>query len=87
MTQLGGAIRDLPEDATAYSHRYGEFDLMIGAAWDDAAANDANIAWGREYFGAVSDYTEGFYTNSLMDESAEVIHRNYLGNYPRACWP
>ncbi|MBT8421492.1 MAG: FAD-binding oxidoreductase [Gammaproteobacteria bacterium] len=83
MTQLGGAIRDLPDDATAYSHRYGEFDLMIGAAWDDAAANDANVTWGRDYFGAVQDYTKGFYTNSLMDESADAIHKNYLGNYPR----
>ena len=37
MTQLGGAIRDHAADATAYAHRYGEFDLMIGAVWDDAA--------------------------------------------------
>ena len=35
LTQLGGAIQDLPADATAYAHRYAEFDLMVGAAWDD----------------------------------------------------
>ena len=83
MTQLGGAIKDYPEDATAYAHRYGEFDLMIGAAWDEPQHSEGNIAWGREYFGAVQDYTEGFYTNSLMDEDESVIHQNYLGNYPR----
>ncbi len=83
MTQLGGAIRDLPEDATAYAHRYGEFDLMIGASWDDDADNEVNVSWGRDYFGAVQDYTRGFYTNSLMDESESAIQRNYHGNYQR----
>lgn len=83
MTQLGGAIRDLPADATAYAHRYGEFDLMIGAAWDNAEYSANNVRWGRDYFAAVQDYTEGFYVNSLMDESDEVISANYLGNYSR----
>ncbi len=83
LTQLGGAIRDLPDDATAYAHRYGEFDLMVGAAWDDPGHSQDNVAWGRDYFGAVQDYTEGFYTNSLMDESATHINANYRGNYPR----
>jgi len=83
MTQLGGAIRDLADDATAYAHRYGEFDLMIGAAWDDPQHTQANVDWGREYFAAVQDYTDGFYVNSLMDESQDDIQRNYLGNYSR----
>ncbi len=83
MTQLGGAIRDLPADATAYAHRYGEFDLMIGAAWDDPEHTQANVDWGREYFAAMQDYTDGFYVNSLMDESQDDVQRNYLGNYSR----
>jgi FAD/FMN-containing dehydrogenase len=83
MTQLGGAIRDLPDDATAYAHRYGEFDLMIGAVWDDPQDTEANVDWGRQYFAAVQDYTDGFYVNSLMDESQDDIRRNYLGNYAR----
>ncbi len=83
MSQLGGAIQDLPADATAYAHRYGEFDLMIGAVWDQPELSDTNVNWGREYFGAAAKYTEGFYVNSLMDETDTLIHKNYLGNYPR----
>jgi FAD/FMN-containing dehydrogenase len=83
LNQLGGAIADRPADATAYSHRYANFDLLIGAAWDNAADSEENLAWGRNYWKEVADYTSGFYVNNAMDESTKAVGKNYLGNYKR----
>jgi len=83
MNQLGGTIADLSGDATAYSHRDAAFDLIIGAAWDDDTQSETNVQWGRDYWSAVAQYTNGFYVNNLMDEDASRIHKNYGGNYER----
>jgi FAD/FMN-containing dehydrogenase len=83
LNQLGGAIVDPAADATAYSHRHANFDLLIGAAWDDDADSEENVAWGRNYFKEVAGYTSGFYVNNEIDESAKAVRKNYLGNYKR----
>jgi FAD/FMN-containing dehydrogenase len=83
MNQLGGTIADLASDATAYAHRDAAFDLIIGAAWDDDTQSETNVQWGRDYWGTVSQYTNGFYVNNLMDEDASRIQKNYGGNYDR----
>jgi FAD/FMN-containing dehydrogenase len=83
LNQLGGAIADPADDATAYAHRHANFDLMIGAAWDDPTESENNVAWGRNYWKEVASYTSGFYVNNAMDESAQAVSKNYLGNYAR----
>jgi len=83
LNQLGGAIADRADDATAYSQRGANFDLMIGAAWDNPADSDANVAWGRNYWKEVAHYTSGFYINNAMDESMARVSSNYRGNYAR----
>ena len=81
--QQGGIVSELASDATAYNHREAQFDLMIGAAWDDAADSEKNVAWGRSYFRDMSPYTVGYYVNNAMDESASSVGRNYQGNQGR----
>jgi hypothetical protein len=83
LNQLGGAIADQAADATAYSHRAANFDLMIGAAWDDPAESDKNVAWGRDYWQEVAQYTDGFYINNANDENQQAVARNYEDNYQR----
>ncbi len=83
LNQLGGAIGDLADDATAYSQRRANFDLMIGAAWDDPADSDNNVAWGRNYWKEVARYTSGFYINNAMDETTQTVSSNYQSNYAR----
>ncbi|WP_439026636.1 FAD-binding oxidoreductase [Haloarchaeobius sp. DT45] len=46
--QLGGAIADLPQDATAFWHRDKPFMLTFEANWEDPADTDANVAWVRD---------------------------------------
>jgi FAD/FMN-containing dehydrogenase len=83
LNQLGGAIADRASDDTAYAHRGANFDLMIGAAWDDPAQSETNVAWGRNYWKEVSSYTDGFYVNNANDETQQAVARNYEGNYKR----
>ncbi|SFB81650.1 FAD/FMN-containing dehydrogenase [Halobiforma haloterrestris] len=45
---LGGAIEEVAPDATAFSHRDKPFMLNFEANWEEAADDEANVAWGRE---------------------------------------
>ena len=45
--QLGGAIGDVDEQATAYSGRAGAFYWISQGAWDDPDDDDRAIAWCR----------------------------------------
>ena len=46
--QLGGAITDIAEDATAYSGRDAGFYWIVQPVWDDPALDEACLAWGRK---------------------------------------
>ncbi len=51
--QLGGAIADRPQDASAFWHRDRSYLLTFEANWEDPADTDANVAWARESIDAV----------------------------------
>ena len=44
---LGGAITDVPEDATAFSGRMHPYLLAIDCKWDDPGADEAVLDWAR----------------------------------------
>ena len=46
---LGGAIADVPEDATAFSGREHPYLLAIDATWDDPAADETVLEWARSF--------------------------------------
>lgn len=47
VTQLGGAVSDVPEDATAYSGRQAGYYWIAEPVWDNPADDERCIAWGR----------------------------------------
>jgi FAD/FMN-containing dehydrogenase len=47
VTQLGGAVSDVPEDATAYSGRQAGYYWIAEPIWDNPADDERCIAWGR----------------------------------------
>jgi FAD/FMN-containing dehydrogenase len=47
---LGGAVAEVPRDATAFWHRDRPFMVTFEANWEDPADDDANVAWAREGF-------------------------------------
>ena len=44
---LGGAVGDVPADATAYAWRDAEFLVSVEAMWTDSADDDALVAWAQ----------------------------------------
>lgn len=48
MIQLGGAVVDIAEDATAYSGRSGGFYWIVQPIWDDPQDDVRCLRWGKE---------------------------------------
>ena len=68
----GGAIRDTPEQATAFSERSAMWNAHYLGMWDDPADDEANIAWTRELSQALKPYITGrVYLNFLGAEEGK----------------
>jgi FAD/FMN-containing dehydrogenase len=66
---LGGAVAQVDEDATAFSHRDARFLLNITSDWTDAATDEEQRAWAREVWEAVRPATTGAgYVNYVAQE-------------------
>ena len=79
----GGAIGRVPADATAFAHRYAKHDMFAAASWLSDALPDEHIAYVRQYWTALEQFTKGFYVNDYYEASQETINKNYQGNYDR----
>jgi hypothetical protein len=74
----GGAISRIPEDAMAFTGREAPFWLGVEAAWDDAALDDAHIAWGRATMEALQPFTAaGHYVNDMVESSEDIVRGIY----------
>jgi FAD/FMN-containing dehydrogenase len=49
---LGGAVAEVPQDATAFWHRDKPFMITFEANWEDPADDEANVEWARDGFEA-----------------------------------
>ncbi|MFP4560962.1 MAG: FAD-binding oxidoreductase [Thiohalorhabdus sp.] len=81
---LGGALAEVPPDATAFWHRDKPYMLTIEANWEDPAANDRNLAWARETFAELQalEAASGGYGNfpGLGEDPAQTL---FGDNYER----
>ena len=81
---INGACHRVAADATAFAYRDANFATVIAGMWPDPAANEANIAWVRDYYDATSPHSEeGGYVNFMADDDQGRIRANYKGNYDR----
>lgn len=73
---LGGAMARVGRDETVFDHRDAPHNLLILGAWEDAADDDANIAWARATFEAMQPFASGgVYMNYLGQEADEGRER------------
>ena len=79
----GGAISDVPQDATAFAHRAATGNILVGGTWQDPSLNDENIAAIRAYWKAVEGYTGGYYVNLNEEDDDKKITGNYGPNHDR----
>ena len=81
---LDGAVHDVADDETAYSHRDAKFVHIIAGVDEDPANMPSRQNWVREYWSALHPHSsDGTYVNFLMNEGQERIRATYRDNYPR----
>jgi hypothetical protein len=81
----GGAGGRVPDNATAFAHRYAIANFMTVVAWPVGDKDSApHIEAARTYWKGIEPFTRGFYVNDMAREvTAKAINENYRGNYPR----
>lgn len=73
----GGAIADVPDDATAFSHRSTAFEYVCAVRWMEPFADDVRMATARRSAAALAPFASGVYVNALSDDGAAGVHRAY----------
>ncbi len=73
----GGAIADVPEGDTAFSHRETAFELGASTGWTDPGEDDVRIETARSYAATLEPFASGVYVNVLGDEGAAGVRRAY----------
>ncbi len=81
----GGAVSRVAPDATAFSHREANFNLLFIAQWQDAAEDAVHVQWARDCWDAVNPWASGaLYMNALSEgESTQAVRQAYGSNYAR----
>ena len=75
---MGGAIKRVPDEATAFTGRDAEFTINMNCAAADTGLYEADREWVRSCFGALEPHsTGGVYVNFLGAEGADRVRAAY----------
>ena len=77
--QMGGAVRRVGANDTAFNHRDAAYNLAIISRWVDVSDAERQIAWTRELHDAIRPFTTGgVYVNYLgYGESVDRVREAY----------
>jgi FAD/FMN-containing dehydrogenase len=79
----GVAHRVGPND-TAFAYRDAMYAMVLLSGWSDPAKDAERIEWLRDYYAAISPYSEpGGYVNFMQDDDGGRVKDNYRQNYDR----
>ncbi len=73
----GGAIADVDDDATAFSHRHTRFEYVAAAKWSDPGEDGLRMGAARQAAAKLDPFAVGAYVNALSDEGASGVRRAY----------
>jgi FAD/FMN-containing dehydrogenase len=73
----GGAIADVTEDATAFSHRRTRFEYVAAVKWSDPGEDILRMGAARQAAAKLDPFAVGAYVNALSDEGASGVRRAY----------
>jgi len=73
----GGAIGEIANEDSAFSHRDAVVEFFAGFTWTDPAEDLERMASARAYGAALAPFASGVYVNVLYDEGAEGVRRAY----------
>jgi FAD/FMN-containing dehydrogenase len=81
---INGACQRVGPTDTAFAYRDASFSMVILAAWQDPTKDAERIQWVRDYYQALTPYSEpGGYINFMQDDDYGKIEDNYRQNYDR----
>ena len=81
---LGGAVKRVAPEDTAFSYREANWSQVIVGVDRDPSRAEALRSWAVGYWEAVHPYSAGgAYVNFMMDEGLPRIRATYRGNYER----
>ena len=79
-----GLVTRIPAAATAYPHREPGYNLVLISQWLDPREDDANVAWARSTFAALSPYmADAAYVNYLDHDDTDRVRMAYGPNWDR----
>ena len=77
----GGAIADIDDDATAFSHRRTRFEYVAGVKWTDPDEDSLRIGAARKAAAKLDPFAAGAYVNA---RSVTRAHRAFAAPTPTA---
>jgi hypothetical protein len=81
---VNGAAHDVAPDATAWGHRDAKYACVIAGMWPDAADNEANIGWVKDYYAALAPHSlAGGYVNFASVDDQAKVRDNFGVSYDR----
>jgi FAD/FMN-containing dehydrogenase len=82
---IGGAVSQVPADATAMGDRSAPYTMVFNTSWHDPALTDKCIEWTRRFYERMRPYSPGSsYLNfpGFMEEEG-LVEKAYGRNYAR----
>ncbi len=76
---LGGAMRRVPADATAFAHRQSRIMVNVAALYEKLDEKPKHEVWATDFAAALQQGDEGAYVNFLGDEGESRIRAAYPG--------
>jgi FAD/FMN-containing dehydrogenase len=73
----GGAIGEVSNEDSAFSHRNALVEFFGGQTWTDPAEDEARMASARAFGAVLAPYASGVYVNALFDEGEAGVRRAY----------
>ena len=73
----GGAIADVGEDESAFSHRRTLVEFFAGSTWADPAEDSIRMAGARAAAKTMEPFSSGTYVNVIADPGSEGVARAY----------
>jgi hypothetical protein len=77
LLSYGGAIADIADDETAFSHRNASFEYSAGVRWTDPTEDDDRMAAARRHAAYLDDFTSGEYVNTMTETGGAGLKRAY----------
>ena len=84
LRHLGGAVADVPEEATAFGNRGASYNVSIDNGWASPEDDKANIAWSRECWTDLKQISaNGVYLNFNADNGSRLLGAGAQANVRR----